>query len=204
MVVGRLLGISPGLQGYSLFELLKLLGATKRSRELPIPLTKVELARETTLDLEKALACSPNEWVYLYALTDHFNRLKEYAKAVDTGERLVGLRPNDPRSTFTLGTVYRILGRSRYAEPQYAQDLLLAGVSPSFDPRASKRELDILGLTPAYVLERAIVLFEKTLSLKIKRAEKSYLASQIASMMDDLQQLGVNRITQSPEIGRLP
>lgn len=144
--------------------------------------------------LEKAVLDQPSEWLYWYKLGDCYSEVKEYTKAVQACEGAMKLRPTDPRSTYALATMFRLLTHAKYT-PSEAQEMNMRlrympipqdmpRLTPGFyDPVASSRALEELGLTADDAAERAIRLFEETLALGVRSDEIDLLVELSISVI---------------------
>ena len=175
----------PSLQYLTLREHWKLDKVTRRAAEgldmssPSSPFVRQEYARRAIPLMERAVQDQPNEWLYWYKLADFYCEVKEYSKAVRACERAMKLRPTDPRSCYALATTLRLLTHAKYT-PSEAQSIRMQlpyipiprdtpRLTPDFfDPVASSRALQELGLTVDSAAEQAFRLFEKTLALGVR------------------------------------
>lgn len=166
------------------------------------PLVRQVYARRAIPLLEEAVQQQPNEWLYWYKLADFYSEVKEYTKAVRACKRAMKLRPVDPRSTYALATTFRLLTHANYTPSEaQAMNIQARGVpipqgmprlAPAFfDPVASARALQELGLTIDDAAERAFELFEETLTLGARSDEIDFVRSSLSVMS-----------TQSPHLRR--
>ena len=63
--------------------------------------------------LENLHKRNPKDWLVLYNLGSWYLRDKQYCNSVRALEKAYQLRPNDPRSSFSLATSYRTLARAK-------------------------------------------------------------------------------------------
>jgi len=144
--------------------------------------------------LEKTLIRKPKYWLALYQLGDWHSRDKRYFEAINILQKAYSIRPKDPRSTYALATTYRVLVRARFVgiDPK---DILPASVEriagEDFDPAASARDLNALGLTIDEAAEQAMEYFEKTLALGVRKGEEHLVTSSLEKMYAEFPHLEV-------------
>jgi tetratricopeptide (TPR) repeat protein len=161
------------------------------------PDAEVQLRKRAIPAFEAAIRKSPNEWVYYYMLCSFYLEDIRYVDAVRFGERLLKLRPNDPRSTYALATVYRKLTHAQYTDSRYEdrvkelQEWMASVVGPGYEmnPEASERALGALGLTIDEAAEKTITLFEKTRALGVRSEEAKFVEDSLAAMYVDFPHL---------------
>ncbi|HAL60951.1 MAG TPA: hypothetical protein DCP08_00905 [Chloroflexi bacterium] len=161
------------------------------------PDAEVQLRKRAIPAFEAAIRKSPNEWVYYYMLCSFYLEDIRYVDAVRFGERLLELRPNDPRSTYALATVYRKLTHAQYTDSRYEdrvkelQEWMASVVGPGYEinPEASERALSALGLTIDEAAEKTITLFEKTRALGVRSEEAKFVEDSLAAMYVDFPHL---------------
>jgi len=193
----RLLGRPPtrvlGLQQFTPDEEARLKLALSRAVGAPVSdrdlVTSKEerllaLEREFIKDLKEAIAREPAEWIYHHRLAAAYFKLRRFTDAHDSAQDALRLRPDDPRSTYAIASVYHTLVNAIYTEPESAQrlntalaegkisrtDLTATGIV--FDPASSAAALRALGLTADQAAERALGFFSKTLDLGVSRSER--------------------------------
>ncbi len=134
--------------------------------------------------LEKFLQKNPKDWFTMYLLGDWYIRDKQYVKSIEVLERAFCLRPKDIRSTFALATAYRHLSRAQFIG--VPKELLFEGVPKyfieEFDPETSQMELLKLGKTVDEVALKAMLLFEETLRLGVRKDEKNIVIESLQKM----------------------
>lgn len=161
------------------------------------PDAEVQLRKRAIRAFEAAIRKSPNEWVYYYMLCSFYLEDIRYVDAVRVGEKLLELRPNDPRSTYALATVYRELTHAQYKDSRYEdrvkelQEWMACVVGPGYEmnPEAAERALRALGLTIDEAAEKTITLFEKTRSLGVRSEEAEFVENSLAAMYVDFPHL---------------
>ncbi|MFQ6000251.1 MAG: tetratricopeptide repeat protein [Anaerolineae bacterium] len=137
--------------------------------------------------LESAVEKEPNEWAYWSMLGDFCNRRGYHLEAVRACEKAMELRPNHPLSSYGLATAMRGLTKAKYLWPEHqAERASMAEFYNSaeipFDPEAAQRALDALGITVDQAAERALLLFEKTLSIGVRQDEEKLVKDTLAAM----------------------
>ena len=157
------------------------------------PDAEVQLRKRAIPAFEAAIRESPDEWIYYYMLCSFYLEDICYVDAVRVGEKLLELRPNDPRSTYALATVYRQLTHAQYMDPRYKDRMKqvqgwaaslasVVGVGYEMSPEASQRALTALGLTIDEAAEKAITLFEKTRAVGVRSEEAKFVKDSLAAM----------------------
>ena len=164
------------------------------------PDAEVQLRKRAVPAFEAAIRKSPNEWIYYYMLCSFYLEDIRYVDAVRVGEKLLELRPNDPRSTYALATVYRQLTHAQYIDPRYEDRMKqvqewaaslasVVGVGYEMNPGASQRALTALGLMIDEAAEKTITLFEKTRALGVRSEEAKFVEDSLAAMYVDFPHL---------------
>lgn len=164
------------------------------------PDAEVQLRKRAIPAFEAAIRKNPNEWIYYYMLCSFYLEDIRYVDAVRVGEKLLELRPNDPRSTYALATVYRQLTHAQYMDQRYKERMKqvqqwaaslasVVGVGYEMNPEASERALKALGLTIDEAAEKTITLFEKTRALGVRSEEATVVDDSLAAMYVDFPHL---------------
>lgn len=154
---------------------------------------EVQLRKSAIPAFEAAIRKSPDEWIYYYMLCSFYLEDFRCVDAVRVGEKLLELRPNDPRSTYALATVYRKLTHAQYKDSRYEdrvkelQEWMASVVGPGYEmnPEAAERALRALGLTIDEAAEKTITLFEKTRALGVRAEEAKFVEDSLAAMYVD-------------------
>lgn len=176
------------LSSFGFLEKLKLaLIDASKAQEKGVP---VELLSDfDKIDtLSTATEKNPNEWVYWYALADSCLSEGLYSLALKACEKCLQLRPNDPRSTYAIATLYRALTRARFIDNPKAkelQNLMSAASGVIFDPKLSATGLKQIGITIEEAARKSIQYFEETLKLRINRSEEQHVRSILKELYED-------------------
>ena len=151
-----------------------------------------EALGESIAAVESAVKLKPREWIYWYVLSDWYPGVGRLAEAVRAAERCYELRPKDPRSPYMLASAWRALTRARHlgdARTMQAAESIhtliaaqVAGVVSRYDPEASLRGLEELGVTIDQAAERALVFFELSLRLGIPDEDGKDVQRCLAAM----------------------
>lgn len=143
--------------------------------------------------LESVIEQEPKNWLALYCLGDWYSRDKRYAEAIKVLKKAYRIRPKDPRSAYALASTYRVLTRARFEgmdlrEIFPSSQFRMISQEGNFDPAASAREIKALGLTIEEAAEKAMIYFEKTLSIGVRSDEKHFVV-EFEKMYADFPQL---------------
>jgi tetratricopeptide (TPR) repeat protein len=138
--------------------------------------------------LEAAAARKPREWIFWYALGDWYEGIGELAKAVRACEMCYSLRPKDPRSAYALASALRILTRARHVGDSRMTEAFTASLErfppdprTQYDPEASQRGLEELGMTIDQAAEKALALFEEVRA-KVRGRDREFVGDHLAAM----------------------
>ena len=182
------------LDGFRIARLSR--GLYSGADEIGPHLEKIPVERVTER-LEPVRQRNPRDWLVRYLLGDWYCRAKQYGEALTVLQEAYELRPKDPRSTYALATVYRVLSRARFegVNPEEifaSQDLELMRTVPiDFDPIASANELESLGMTVDEVAQKSMEYFEETLRLGVRRDEEKFVRASLEKMYADFPHLEV-------------
>lgn len=150
----------------------------------------IERASKLALQaLEKATDEEPGEFIWNFVLGDHYGRLGRLADATRACQRAVNIKPDDPRAHYAMATVYRMLMRAIYAEPQYREriDLVkemqegssMGAMTPQFDPDSAASALQELHMTWQDAAKVSVKYFRSALALGFSRSENMMIEQTI-------------------------
>lgn len=179
------------ISSFGFFEKLKLASVySSKAQEKGLP---VDLLSDLDkIDaLEMAIKKNPNEWVYWYALADNQMALGWYSLTLSACEKCVNLKPDDPRSTYAMETLYRVLTRARFInnpkakEVQNVMSVFGSASGLRFDPELSANGLKQIGMTVEEAAKKSIQYFEKTLKLRVNSSEAQHVKSILQELYED-------------------
>jgi tetratricopeptide (TPR) repeat protein len=153
--------------------------------------------------LERAALREPYEFLWHFALGDHYFRLGRFADAVMTNRRALALHPNDTRAEYAMATCLRMLTRAAYSGREFGEmvvrmnkmiegtelERFLAG--GKFDPYQATYELQKLGLTWEYAARESVKHFKKAIALGLPSSETKSVNTIIESMREEFRAFGV-------------
>ena len=185
-----------GLDGLSLAEKAKLLSATMQGAKTgrtrhtkPGESDVLAVSREMAIDLFAAIEREPDEWVYYWRITNCLMDGKRYVEAFEMASRAARIRPDDPRSTYALGSVYRRLCRAKFLYPPYLDDAeaekMVRDSHGEIDPPASGHALDVLGLTLVQAAEGVAACFAETLRLGVGADDNKRVRNSLGLHLDE-------------------
>ncbi len=147
--------------------------------------------------LREAVKAKPKEWVYWYALGDFHQSLAQVAESVRVCQTCYGLRPEDPRSVYSLATAYRLLTRAKYVDDpghvdtmRAIQDALGGEGEAVLDPRWAQAALENLGLTLEQAAQYAYGLFGSLLQMGITFEDRRVVMRHLTGMEREFPFLG--------------
>ena len=167
-------------------------------------------------DLDKAARREPEEWAYQYALCTFCVRENppRLRGALSAAERMLELRPDDPRSWFAAATTWRMLTLAGDAEPWTDEDLQArsrgwgfaeTGDPLTLPPKAARVALEARGLTVAQAAERARDLFVKTLTFELLPDDRQLVEQSLMAVQREHPHLvGAGRAAARPASSAAP
>lgn len=132
--------------------------------------------------LQQRVTAKANEWTYHYLLCFAAIELAEITVALEAAEAMVALRPQDPRSTSALGTVYGFLATVASVNDDELFSLLLL-LPSSFDRQELARVLASLDLTMDAAALHAYDWFVRTQALSVSSHDRKMLDLNIGSVL---------------------
>jgi tetratricopeptide (TPR) repeat protein len=165
--------------------------------------------REAVKALELKVKEEPREWIFWHALGDWYSSLGDYANAVRACEKCYELRPQDPRSAYSLATTLRVLTRAHYSDHPRLKEMeeLVARTGRGYDefnPFKSQQGLEELGLTVDLAAHRAADRFEEVLRLGIGEEEAAGVRENLAAMRTEFPELKINTQCRLPQQYGMP
>jgi len=138
--------------------------------------------------LQAATEKNPNEWVYWAALAENWSAVGFYSVGLSDCQKCLELKPDDPRSTYAIATLYKVLTRARFIDNPKAKEIqnvmgTVSGVI--FDPKLSANGLKQIGITIEEAARKSIQYFEQTLKLRINRSEEQHIKGILKELYED-------------------
>jgi len=122
----------------------------------------------------------PNEWIVYFVASDKLADVGRYADSLRAAQRVVELKPNDPRSAYSLASAYYLLARAIWVDsPKFSA---IADMIPNVNPDLSKAELARVGITVETAGAQAIRWFEKALALKPNREGQELIRQSLHAL----------------------
>lgn len=183
-------------------EQKRVLDLTRRASVADIDPTSLsgrrQLLKRTIQIFEETVREEPEELVYLWMLADYYARLHMYEKSVQTARRAYELRPDDPRSTYALGTCLRELTYATYEGTPKGSEIerfFAHQAAATHDPqlfkdlRGAKRALEALGLTVEDTARQSYEMFKMTLELGVRREDARHVEESLSAMAKEFPHL---------------
>jgi len=139
--------------------------------------------------LRQRIERHPDEWAYHYILCFTALELAELAESLGAATHMVELRPADPRSTNSLGTVYAFIAMVAAVNDDELYNLLL-NLPVSFTTQACAQLLVDLGLTAESAAQKAYQWFTRTSEVGLHPSDQDALQMSLASVRSWLPDAG--------------
>lgn len=141
--------------------------------------------------LRARIEAQPDEWTYYYLLAFTALEVAELEDSLAAASRMQELRPQDPRSPHTLGTVYAFIATVATVNDNELYNLLL-NLPGSFTTEVCAKLMAKLGLTAESAAVRAYQWFKRTTEVGMHPHDRQTLAWNLATVRSwlpaDLQQ----------------
>lgn len=131
--------------------------------------------------LKGRLAKFPDEWTYYYLLCFTALESAELAESLEAATRMEQLRPNDPRSANSLGTVYAFIATVASVNDDELYNLLL-NLPSSFTTEVCAKLMADLGLTIGGAAQLAHRWFKRAEEVGIHPQDRQALDFNLATV----------------------
>jgi len=136
-----------------------------------------------TTFIERLERADQRQWLVQYWLYEFNMQTKRYPEAIHATEQMIVIAPNDPRSTYAIAEMFRLLTHAIWTLPEIANlvpamyaNMRNAGLDDDLiDPDASLAGLQALDLSVEGAYYRAIYFYEHTLKRKLQRADRQQI-----------------------------